>query len=64
MEVLVEQRFALGAVGDHRVRLAGQFDVGGKAAAAGADHAGLLDLFHQIHGDPQSSVGRDDAIAK
>ena len=47
--VLVQQRLALRAVGDHRVRLGRQFDVGGKPPAARADHAGLFHFVGQSH---------------
>jgi len=42
--VLVQQRFAFRSVGNHRVGLGGQFHMGGKSAAAGADNAGIAHL--------------------
>ena len=47
--VLVQQRFALRAVGDEGVGLGGELDVRGKSAAARADHAGLSDFVRKIH---------------
>ena len=48
--VLVQERFAFGAVGNDGVGLAGEFDVSRKTAAAGAADAGQSDLFNEIHG--------------
>ena len=47
--VLVQERLALGAVGDDRVRLGRQLDMRGKSAAARAHHPGPSDLFNKVH---------------
>ena len=47
--VLVQERFAFRAVGDHGFGLRVEFDVRRKSAAARADHAGEPNFFCQVH---------------
>jgi hypothetical protein len=47
--VLMQQRFAFGAVGDQGVCLGSKFNVGGKSATAGAYYTGLPYLGGQRH---------------
>ena len=49
LDVLVEERLALGAVGDDALDARGRLDVGGEPSAAGADDAHFLQTLAQ-HG--------------
>ena len=53
--VFVEERFALGGVGDEEGGLGLELDRGGKAAAAGADDAQLVDAVESEEGEAGAS---------
>ena len=55
--VLVHERFALGPVADHVLRLCGHFHVRGKAAAACTYHAGRSNTIGERHITSLSSCG-------
>lgn len=55
--VLVQERFAIGAVGDDGVGLGGEFDVGRKATTTGAHDASLTNLVNETHRLGRGSYG-------
>jgi len=58
LKILVQERLALGAIGDDELDAGRGFDVGRKARAAGADYACCSDLFCDLHG-PLVRCGKD-----
>jgi hypothetical protein len=47
--VLVQERFAFGAIGNDGVGLGGELDVGGEPTTTGTDNPGLTNLVNETH---------------